>query len=565
MIFRANICHKKRKRPYNMEEKIPEGWKKVRLGEVLKYEQPTKYIVKRETYDESFGIPVLTAGKSFILDYTDEEEGIYKQVPVIIFDDFTTESKYITFPFKVKSSAIKLLSLVDNKNNLFFLYSLMQIIKLKPGSEHKRFWISEYSKLSILLPPLPEQQKIAEILESLDKAIEKTDKIIEKYKRIKQGLMQDLLTKGITVFQFEKNKLIKAVKRAFNNKDHQFGREENLVNHLSTYLRELFSDWEVDSEVEKNEERQRPDIIIHKRNTNQNLFAIEVKKNGNLNEIKKDVEKLEKLMIDNYRYEDAVFIGFNIENFEEIFKLSDKTNFILVSKDGEIKVKERVRKFKDSPLGRIPEEWGVVRLGEVTYIKSGLYFKFSEFEEDGIRCFKIDNVGFGDVIWEVVTYLPSCYIDRYKQLVLKEKDIVIALNRPIINGKLKVAMVKKEDIPSILYQRVGKIEIKSKKLLKNYLLFTFNSKNLIKQLLQLQVGSDQPYITNSLLFELQIPLPPLPEQRRIAEILSQIDEVIEKEQRYKEKLERIKQGLMEDLLTGKVRVNHLIEEGVENV
>jgi len=65
--------------------------------------------------------------------------------------------------------------------------------------------------------------------------------------------------------------------------------------------------------------------------------------------------------------------------------------------------------------------------------------------------------------------------------------------------------------------------------------------------------------------EMQIPLPSLPEQNRIAKILSQIDETIEKEQKYKEKLERIKHGLMEDLLTGKVRVNHLIEKGVENV
>lgn len=60
--------------------------------------------------------------------------------------------------------------------------------------------------------------------------------------------------------------------------------------------------------------------------------------------------------------------------------------------------------------------------------------------------------------------------------------------------------------------------------------------------------------------EILIPLPPLPEQQRIASILSQIDEAIEKEQAYKEKLERIKKGLMEDLLTGKVRINHLIEE-----
>ena len=180
-------------------ENLPEGWKRVRLREILEYEQPTKYIVESETYDKSLGIPVLTAGKSFILGYTDEKEGIYNQLPVIIFDDFTTDSKYIDFPFKVKSSAMKILKFRDDNCDLFFIYNLMQLIKLKPGSEHKRFWISEYSKLKIPLPPLPEQRKIAEILETVDNAIEKTDRIIEKYKRIKQGLMQDLLTGKVRV------------------------------------------------------------------------------------------------------------------------------------------------------------------------------------------------------------------------------------------------------------------------------------------------------------------------------------------------------------------------------
>jgi type I restriction enzyme S subunit len=75
----------------------------------------------------------------------------------------------------------------------------------------------------------------------------------------------------------------------------------------------------------------------------------------------------------------------------------------------------------------------------------------------------------------------------------------------------------------------------------------------------------QPLMTQTIIYKILIPLPPLSEQRRIAQILSQIDKTIEKEQEHKQKLERIKQGLMEDLLTGKVRVNHLIKEGEENV
>ncbi|NQS90253.1 restriction endonuclease subunit S, partial [Patescibacteria group bacterium] len=177
--------------------KVPKGWKMVQLGEVLNYEQPQKYLVLSEEYDKRTGIPVLTAGKSFILGYTEEQFGIYRNLPVIIFDDFTTDSRYVNFPFKLKSSAIKILKNKNNENISFSIYNAVQLLKYKPGSEHKRFWISEYSKIYVFLPPPHEQRKIAEILETVDKALEKADKIIEKHKRIKQGLMQDLLTKGI--------------------------------------------------------------------------------------------------------------------------------------------------------------------------------------------------------------------------------------------------------------------------------------------------------------------------------------------------------------------------------
>jgi type I restriction enzyme S subunit len=184
--------------------KIPEEWEVRKLGEILQYKQPTAYIVKNENYDEKSGIPVLTAGKTFILGYTAEEFGIFDETPVIIFDDFTTESRFVDFPFKVKSSALKILKLKDYQSNLYFIYNLMQIIPFKPGSEHKRFWISEYSKIQIPLPPLPEQQLIADVLSQVDEVIEKEIQYKEKLERIKKGLMEDLLTGKVRV-----NNLIK--------------------------------------------------------------------------------------------------------------------------------------------------------------------------------------------------------------------------------------------------------------------------------------------------------------------------------------------------------------------
>lgn len=83
--------------------------KEYELGELLSYEQPTPYIVESTKYSNTYKTPVLTAGKSFIIGYTNETTGIYDKLPVIIFDDFTTSSQYVNFKFKVKSSAMKIL------------------------------------------------------------------------------------------------------------------------------------------------------------------------------------------------------------------------------------------------------------------------------------------------------------------------------------------------------------------------------------------------------------------------------------------------------------------------
>ena len=130
---------------------IPNGWQKKQIKDLLDYERPDKYIVESTNYEDS-GTPVLTANKSFILGYTKEDFGIYKDVPVIIFDDFTTESKFVDFPFKVKSSAIKILKCKDKKTNLKFVYELIRSINFSVGN-HKRYYISQYQNLDILVTP----------------------------------------------------------------------------------------------------------------------------------------------------------------------------------------------------------------------------------------------------------------------------------------------------------------------------------------------------------------------------------------------------------------------------
>ena len=145
---------------------------KTALNRLLSYEQPQKYIVETENYSETFSTPVLTAGKSFILGYTNETTGVYngKESPVIIFDDFTGDKKYVDFDFKVKSSAMKLLHKVNTSDNLKYLFYALQSIKYTPFS-HKRIWISEYSNFLIEYRHPQEQNAIVLALDGINQAI----------------------------------------------------------------------------------------------------------------------------------------------------------------------------------------------------------------------------------------------------------------------------------------------------------------------------------------------------------------------------------------------------------
>lgn len=146
------------------------------LEGITDYQQPQVYIVKSTDYSNEYATPVLTAGKSFILGYTNEEEKIFSDLPVIIFDDFTTDSHYVDFPFKVKSSAMKILSVKEGINIEYVAY-FMSITRLT-GDTHKRYWISEYSKLVIPLPPKEEQDRIVKIIKALNLILDEITTII---------------------------------------------------------------------------------------------------------------------------------------------------------------------------------------------------------------------------------------------------------------------------------------------------------------------------------------------------------------------------------------------------
>ena len=173
-------------------------WEQRKLGELFDYEQPQPYIVRGTEYDDSFPTPVLTAGQSFVLGYTNEKQGIKMaspEHPVIIFDDFTTSSHFVDFPFKVKSSAIKLLTLRDKNEDIHFAYQVLQNIAYTPVS-HERHWISKFATFATLMPECKsEMQAIGHFMSNLDDLITLHQRKYDKLVIFKKSMLEKMFPK----------------------------------------------------------------------------------------------------------------------------------------------------------------------------------------------------------------------------------------------------------------------------------------------------------------------------------------------------------------------------------
>lgn len=141
----------------------------MKIKDFIDFEQPNEYIVESDRYSNECSTPVLTAGQSFILGYTNESKGIYKKGPCIIFDDFTTSVHYVDFPFKVKSSAMKILTAKSNADLKYCYYLLLSLSKMPPN--HKRQWISTTSEKSYVLPSMDKQISIVKQLDLISDTI----------------------------------------------------------------------------------------------------------------------------------------------------------------------------------------------------------------------------------------------------------------------------------------------------------------------------------------------------------------------------------------------------------
>jgi len=366
---------------------------------------------KVENADNSGRYPFFTSGEAILSDsnYLVDYENVFLATGGV------ANIKYYKGKANYSADTYCLQAKITTKYLYYFLLKNLTKIDYKYflGSGLKHLQKNDFKKEILILPSsYYEQQKIAEILETVDETIDKTDAIIEKYKRVKQGLMQDLLTKGI---------------------------DEN----------------------------------------------------------------------------------------------------------GQIRT-EKTHKFKNSPLGRIPEEWEVMELGKTVDIYDNLRIPLNNEDRKEMKG-KYPYCGANGVI----DYINKYIFDGEYVLVAEDGGYFKRLENSayLMKGKFWVN------------NHAHIISAKNNIALNKYILY-----NLIFWDLSIYInGTTREKLNQNKLRLIKIFLPPLSEQKRIASVLSEIDETIEKEQKYKEKLEKIKQGLMEDLLTGKVRVNHLIKEGAESV
>ena len=216
-----------------------------------------------------------------------------------------------------------------------------------------------------------------------------------------------------------------------------------------------------------------------------------------------------------------------------------------------------------SALPMLPEEWRWVKLGELTDMVSGRAFKKSEYSKEGVRLFQIANVSFGFTIWDTIINLPGKYLQKYPELVLKEGDLLIALNRPLIQRKLKICRLSKSDIPAILYQRVGRLDFFSEGYEK-YMLHFMQGPSFISAFEKELQGIDIPFINKGKLLDKRVPICSKEEMTAIVtEIETRLSVCDKLEQDIAENLEKaevLRQSILKKAFEGKLLDERELEE-----
>jgi type I restriction enzyme, S subunit len=210
--------------------------------------------------------------------------------------------------------------------------------------------------------------------------------------------------------------------------------------------------------------------------------------------------------------------------------------------------------FKDSALGRIPREWDALPLSSVADLQVGYAFKSTWFEDlEGIRLLRGENVGVGVPDWSETKRLPWKMHPLYQEYELSEGDIIIGMDRTFTKQGYKISVVTSDDVPCLLVQRVGRFVPTT--CLSGFLKAVLDSALYRNSLAAQQKGMDIPHLSRAEILSPLIPVPPRKEQEQISEVVSVYDARVQSEQASLGKLVNSKYGLMDDLLTGRVRVS----------
>jgi len=208
-------------------------------------------------------------------------------------------------------------------------------------------------------------------------------------------------------------------------------------------------------------------------------------------------------------------------------------------------------KYKQTDVGLIPSDWEVKKIGEVLKVIGGGAFKSIDSTDIGVRWLKIANVGINQILWNDESFLPINFAGENKSFLLKEGDYVLALTRPLLDRKLKISKLKKQDVPALLNQRVGKIQVEENNDA-DFLYFVFQKHDVINGLLQSMAGTDPPNLGNRGIYNIDFAFPPTKtEQTLIATALSDADIYITSLEKLIAKKRNIKQGAMQKLLQPK--------------
>ena len=212
----------------------------MKIKDFIDYEQPNEYIVESDRYSNGCSTPVLTAGQSFILGYTNESKGIYKKGPCIIFDDFTTSVHYVDFPFKVKSSAMKILTIKSNADLKYCYYLLLSLSKMPPN--HKRQWISTTSEKNHVLPSMDRQISIVKQLDLIsDTIVNYTNQIENLDNLVKARFIEMFGTLDDPADEFEKATLKKLCNKITDGKHGGCTSEEGTQRYF-VGAKEIYDD-----------------------------------------------------------------------------------------------------------------------------------------------------------------------------------------------------------------------------------------------------------------------------------------------------------------------------------